>query len=135
MRQPDNSPLIEPWMETFPMNITLPIVGARFRPPADEILRLLPSGIPLMLRPQPDNPYDANAIAVLLPLEDARLEVPRNLILASGGEIEGPFHLGFIPAKDAAHISLTSDAHGALTFSLSGGPMVSFTDPTPPEVV
>lgn len=43
------------------------ILGAHFRPPAKLIFQYLPTGQVLLLEPEPDNPYDANAIKVLLP--------------------------------------------------------------------
>lgn len=42
-----------------------PIVGMHFRPPAKLVLESLPGGAKLVLMPQPDNPYDANAVRVL----------------------------------------------------------------------
>jgi hypothetical protein len=50
--------------------IKLPIVGAKFRPPAQEVLTLLPAGAELLLRRQPDNPHDGNAVQVLLPISE-----------------------------------------------------------------
>ena len=43
---------------------TAPLVGMYFRPPAKAILQSLPTNYPLELRPEPDNPYDPNAVAV-----------------------------------------------------------------------
>jgi hypothetical protein len=43
---------------------TAPLVGMHFRPPAKAILQSLPAFYPLELRPEPDNPYDPNAVAV-----------------------------------------------------------------------
>lgn len=42
----------------------VPLVGAHFRPPAKAIIQSLPAAYPLELRPEPSNPYDANAVAV-----------------------------------------------------------------------
>lgn len=41
-----------------------PIVGAFYRPPAKTILGLLGPGHELVLDPEPDNPYDENAVKV-----------------------------------------------------------------------
>ena len=48
--------------------LTTPIVGAHFRPPAKQLLEVLPIGTPMLLRAEPDNPYDENAIQVLVSL-------------------------------------------------------------------
>lgn len=45
-------------------SLTGVLVGAHFRPPAKLILECLPSGAPLSLIAEPDNPYDSNAIQV-----------------------------------------------------------------------
>src|SRR5215472_7503586 len=45
----------------------VPIVGMNFRPPADQVIMLVPEGSPLILMHEPTNPYDPNAIRVLLP--------------------------------------------------------------------
>lgn len=46
------------------------ILGAHFRPPAKLIFQYLPAGQILLLEPEPDNPYDANAIKVMLQSSD-----------------------------------------------------------------
>jgi hypothetical protein len=46
--------------------IMVPLVGMHFRPPAKLILECLPSGTPLALLPEPENPYDEKAIRVLV---------------------------------------------------------------------
>lgn len=43
------------------------LVGMHFRPPAKDVVNMLPANAELLARRQPDNPYDQNAIAVLLP--------------------------------------------------------------------
>lgn len=43
-----------------------PIVGWHFVPPAETLLRHLPVGLPLILEPDPGNPYDAEAIKVMV---------------------------------------------------------------------
>lgn len=43
-----------------------PLVGMRFRPPAEDIVNNLPGGAVLRLVLQPENPHDADAICVLL---------------------------------------------------------------------
>lgn len=47
----------------MPTHLAL-LVGAYHRPPARQLLTALPAGASLMLRPEPDNPYDAAAVQV-----------------------------------------------------------------------
>lgn len=46
--------------------LLIPIVGSHFHPPAKQLLAGLPTGVVLQLQPEPDNPYDANAVLVHL---------------------------------------------------------------------
>lgn len=46
--------------------IRTPLVGTHFHPPADLLLKHLPAGTPLTLDPDPTNPYDENAVRVLV---------------------------------------------------------------------
>lgn len=91
--------------------ITSPLVGAHFRPPAKAVLRSLPAGTRLRLEPEPDNPYDAKAIRVLVDLAgqlpfgcydllESCLEgtgFTRQDLLAPGQE---PLHLGYVADSD-----------------------------------
>jgi len=43
---------------------TFLLVGMHFRPPAKQVLEHLPAGALLMLRAEPDNPYDPAAVSV-----------------------------------------------------------------------
>lgn len=43
-----------------------PLVGMRFRPPAEDVVNSLPGGTKLRVEFQEDNPYDADALAVFL---------------------------------------------------------------------
>lgn len=43
------------------------LVGMHFRPPAKDIVNMLPAGAELLAVRQPDNPHDVNAISVVLP--------------------------------------------------------------------
>jgi hypothetical protein len=87
----------------------LPIVGAFYRAPAAAILRVLPVGTTLTLLAEPDNPYDANAIAVYLKTEDipqASLEVIELALPDCGLDLpsfvaQEFWHLGYIPKEKA----------------------------------
>lgn len=119
---------------------SLPIVGARFRPPAQEVLQLLPANYPLILRREPENPYDENAIKVLMCLGTMSDETSNNIshLLDEDGPTE--LHLGYIPREIAAKMAplmdqrydeetlVVRDIEGKLAFGIHGGPMVSFED-------
>lgn len=62
-----------------------PLVGMRFHPPATAILQCLPAGAPLVLVPEPENPYDANAIAVRVATAAVPLDQHPKLALTLGG--------------------------------------------------
>ena len=49
-----------------PSQVSAQIVGIHFRPPAKQVLAHLPAGARLWLVPEPDNPYDAKAIKVMV---------------------------------------------------------------------
>jgi len=92
---------------TEPTSITCQLVGAHFRPPAKALLAVLPAGHPLFLRPEPDNPYDANAVQVLLatstlPSDEAFLDNLASELAGQGFSlddinVQGEWHLGFLP--------------------------------------
>lgn len=48
------------------MSLIVPMVGMHFTPPAKMVLALLASGTSFSLQPEPDNPYDGEAIKVFL---------------------------------------------------------------------
>lgn len=115
---------------------TLPIVGAYYRPPATTILKHLPVGTPLIIQAEPDNPHDANAIAIYIKGEN----IPENdpdLDMHLGGfgtnvatlRATEYIHLGYIPATAAAALRAQGfpiDHEVAVTFDLSprGAPLV-----------
>lgn len=92
--------------------VTLPIVGAYFRPPAALVLASLPIGAPLFLSAEPDNAYDANAVAVWVlsetipPSAHANLELKLpdfGFTLDSFLAVE-QWHLGYMPKEFAARL-------------------------------
>jgi hypothetical protein len=130
--------------------IKLPIVGARFRPPAEDVLRLLPAGTELILRRQPENPHDGNAVQVLLPGSHDLEEIWKIIQSELGEDFNDDLHLGFIPRADqklpmdAARLAPLMDANadasdergffaidikGTLTFGPTGNPMIAFEEP------
>ena len=98
------------------------ILGSHFRPPAKLIFQYLASGTVLLLEPEPDNPYDANAIKVMLPSSDLPSDPEFIDNLSSfGHDIEelhsrGTIHLAYIER------GRTGDFQGVTQILLSFGP-------------
>ncbi len=131
-----------------------PLVGAHFRPPAKTIIQSLPAAYPLELRPEPTNPYDANAVAVWFDAShlsaDAKEELESTLP-GSGSNLEDLlserfWHLGYLPKEIAAiwqeRIGLMIESHNvnaAITnddFPWSGFPCrLAFTGKGQPAVI
>ena len=78
------------------------LVGSHFRPPAQLILENLPASTPLILSPEPENPYDEQAIKVILASENLGLPENADEELANYGSSigdlmeMGEIHLGYI---------------------------------------
>ena len=78
------------------------LVGSYFCRASDLILDILPTSTPLILTPEPENPYDEQAIKVLLASENLRLPPNADEELAEyGSSIHdlmemGEIHLGYI---------------------------------------
>lgn len=89
----------------------VPLVGMHFRPPAKAILAVLPAHTPLRLVPEPDNPHDANALAVHvasadIPNSDAAREQLNSDALPFGFTVEdilgeASWHLGYVARTHA----------------------------------
>lgn len=133
-----------------------PLVGAHFRPPAKAIIQSLPAAYPLELRPEPSNPYDANAVAVWFDashLSDDAMEELRHTLPGQGSDIDDLieqrfWQLGYLAKDHAAvhqeRVALTIEGHNIdatvsgegflwtgypckLTFSGDGKPAVIFS--------
>ena len=116
------------------MSTVYPTVGAHFRPPAKAILATLPAGHPLILRAEPLNPYDPNAIMVLLRSDTIPVELHADLSLQAADfgysidEIlaEHEWHLGYIPRaqaqelRESGEIVVGTDRPAKFTFTASG---------------
>lgn len=111
---------------------TAPLVGMHFRPPAKALLAALPSDHPLELVPEPENPYDQNAIAVYL-----RSATVSQQALAELGETLPPmgcdvesflaqplWHIGYMAKEHAAR-------HHVPLANLIGSEFQAFGDSTP----
>lgn len=115
----------------------LPIVGAHFRPPAKALLGVLPMGTKLTLFPEPTNPYDANAVQILLDGQDIGDTISdatiADAIIGTGWSPEevreGVLHLGYIPKTEAVWLQAKVPAKGldgTLAFSMDGKPAIKF---------
>src|SRR5215467_16806 len=99
-------------MPSTPPTVTTYLVGARFYPPALAILEVCPPGYPLEIRPEPQNEYGPNALAVytrLSNLGEAALASLAEKVPGYGTTIEAilstEWHkLGHVPATDAGDL-------------------------------
>lgn len=98
--------------------ISSPIRGMHFHPPAKVIIQHAAAGLPLILQPDPENPYDSSAIKVLV--AKSELGAMREILDYSfpdmgldpeewwGEDADEVAFLGFIGKE------FTSDWHGVL---------------------
>lgn len=129
------------------------IVGMHFRPPAKQVLAVLPSGAELLLVPEPENPYDPSALKVQVwpgqVPEGVRADLSECLegtgfaleeLLAA----EEPFWLGYVAAsggkplakagliegnKEFLELMAGSPKHKAtLAFAPDGAPLVRLSE-------
>jgi hypothetical protein len=89
------------------------LVGSRFHPPAEKALMFAgrAAGVPVLLKREPDNQFDKNAIRVLVP-QSAFRESHREQLRASVADLPDPFSLGFIDRDSAALLAPPLDAMG-----------------------
>lgn len=117
---------------------TLPIVGSFFRPPAKLVCEKLALDTKLTLKPEPENQFDVNAVAVWLNFFDMSHGTMAALVdelPSCGHSIESledmkDIHLGYIP-KELAKILRErgfEGAEGKFKTSSKGSPMVEFVD-------
>lgn len=124
------------------------IVGMKFRPPAQGILNVLAAGFPLVLRREPGNQYDVNAVQVIVESAANFAELNEAFVnekLAGYGFTKDdvlarlPFQIGYIPREDAERIAPLVDElgrpawRGVLSFSATGQPRVNFQLQSEPE--
>lgn len=104
------------------MSLTSILVGAHFRPPAKLLLEHLPSGTPVLLEPEPDNPYDENAVKVWL----APGEIPaseydelREALVGFGTSLDeilatDRVHLGYVAASGGKPLAIARERREGL---------------------
>lgn len=113
---------------------TFPIVGGYYRPPANAILKFLPQGTALTLRPELENEHDPNAIMVLVTGADIPVDYDLDQALNGYGtnidEIRNrpEIHLGYIPRGYAATMALDGDHAATFSYDGAGKPVVRMED-------
>ena len=131
-------------------HLLAPIVGAHFHPPAKLILQILPLNQSLILDPEPDNPYDPDAIKVMvkptsIKIPEAQAEKIADELISYGSNWEDVMekdllHIGYIPKSGAKTARVDGQASpgniefldamsqpnwkASLTFSAMGQPFV-----------
>lgn len=134
-----------------------PIVGMAFRPPAQDVIMLLPVGAKLYLVREPDNPHDPDAIKVLLldfdengPYAELFEHLGEMVEADTYGHLRwtvesltNPFHLGYIAnspktggkfaSEICAWIVPDEKKEATLVYSASGKPQAQFEVPLPEE--
>src|SRR5574337_827449 len=115
---------------------TYPIVGAYHRPPALALLKVLSINAPLILRPEPENPYDNFAVMVIAKSEVFSSEACQEALVDSlsryGFTVDqileaGEWHLGYIP-RGKAGTDITraeGDLKAYVTYGANGSAMVT----------
>ena len=124
------------------------LVGMHFRPPAKQTVSCLPSGTPLRLQPEPDNPYDPEALQVWVRsahIPESQWEALGDALQGTGFSLEDllaqdEWHLGYVArsggkplekaglaagnAEFSAALAEHPDATASLSTHLDGAPMV-----------
>lgn len=91
----------------MPKTLTSLLVGSHFRPPAKMILAHLPAGCELILEPEDGNPYDEEAVKVLVEeklIPESQYPALDEELPAMGYTLEqvmsgGTVWLGYLPAS------------------------------------
>lgn len=95
------------------------LVGGHFRPPAKQVLSILSSGVELDLEPEPENPYDAGAIRVMLRpalIPESQESALDEALQGTGCDAQDmlhgpPLHLGYV-AKTGGKPLVGTDFQG-----------------------
>lgn len=96
------------------------LVGMHFRPPAKTLLASLPSGTPLRLQPEPENPYDPLAVAVFVSsaaFPDSQKPILESVLPNNGFTLEevlaqSEWHLGYVGASDGKPLAKANASGG-----------------------
>lgn len=88
--------------------LTISLVGMHFRPPAKQLISVMPAGARLQLVPEPDNPYDPKAVQVwgsVREIPPGQYDVLESALVGTGHDIrevreQNDFHLGYLADSD-----------------------------------
>lgn len=111
-----------------------PIVGMYYRPPASAIIKFLPHGTALVLRPEPDNQFDPNAIMVLVEGNSIPVDYDLDSALQGFGtnisdiRSQCEIHLGYIARGFAATMTLMGDTPATFGYDSAGKPVARMED-------
>lgn len=133
--------------------LTSLLVGMHFNPPAKQLMEALPSGMELHLIPDPDNPYDANALTVRVDVASLPAELDdlaREKLEGTGFELDELrasddfLMLGHVAASGGKPLAKAGlevgnvqflefmaanpDYSAKLAFAASGAPLVMLSD-------
>lgn len=115
------------------MTLVTLLVGAHFHVPAKVLLEHLPTGTPLLLVPEPDNPYDESGLAVGVWLSPGEIpssqhEALRETLPRSGFDLDEllasgePLQLGHVAKTGGKPLSGT-DYVGTEEWATGGTPL------------
>ena len=106
----------------------VPLVGMYFRPPAQIVLKGLLGGSHLTLTPEPENPYDSNAIRVECNPNDMEPEYKESI----REQLEGYGKtLEELLAEPSIHLGYVAKTHTAIAEGILGGVLVFAGDGKP----
>lgn len=102
--------------------IICPLVGGHFRPPAKQLIAASPTGLPLAIQPEPENPYDEDAVKVMLDPQDIPVSQHESLeetLPLAGYDLYqvlsgGPVQVGYIAKSGGKPLVKLNEAHGGI---------------------
>jgi hypothetical protein len=128
---------------------TSPIVGMSYHPPAWALIDVLALNHPLILRHEPQNAFDTNALAIFVQttsLDDNQIEalnasprLRRDGLTTNDLLSRDEWQLGYIPAVlakalfDKGYVAPLAELPGEFTTSASGQPCIRFTTAQPSD--
>jgi hypothetical protein len=135
-------------------HITVPVVGMHFWPPAKVLVGIMPTGHALILRPEPTNPYDENAIAVWADASSVPLDLIKDNMSAFEGAGDAPDlgelesieawthtmrQLGYVAKTETDKVrglkpNLNNEWDATIAFDGSGKPTAKVADIVPLDV-
>lgn len=123
--------------EALTRTVYSPIVGNVFRMAGKLVLPYMGEGHPLILEPEPENPYDPDAVKVCVDASSITLSNGESAVLDPDTPLI--IHLGYIPhsgnktdttgigTTQVLNIIMQPNWSASLTFSPMGRPMVRIT--------